>query len=334
MTLDQAFRLQGRACLALGSPFIGRLMAVLADRLAPGMPVSDRLFGWPGDPSPFADSLPLRLAGALHALRLEGRALATVYPPHDVDDAALWVAVEAAIRDHAGTILAWLDSPPQTNEVRRAAAILAGLATIGARHDLPVELLELGTSGGLNLRADRFRLETPLGAVGPAAARVRLCPAWTGPAPGGRLPRIVARRGVDLAPLDPAHPAGRLRLMAYLWPDQPERLALTEAAIAEALVTSAEIVAGDAGAWLEAALAQPAPGRLRVVFHTIAWQYFPEPTKARALAAMAQARGPVLQLAMEADGGEGARVDLTSWPDGTTETLGRADFHGRWIAWR
>lgn len=38
---------------------------------------------------------------------------------------------------------------------------------------------------------------------------------------------------------------------------------------------------------------------------------------------------------MEADGGEGAALDLTLW-DGTRRdwSLGRTDFHGRWIDWQ
>ena len=44
---------------------------------------------------------------------------------------------------------------------------------------------------------------------------------------------------------------------------------------------------------------------------------------------------PVAHLRMEADGGEGAALDLTLW-DGTRRdwSLGRADFHGRWIDWQ
>ena len=56
----------------MGSPFTARLCRLLADRLAPGDPVSDRVLAWPGDPSHRADALPLRLAGALHGLVRRG----------------------------------------------------------------------------------------------------------------------------------------------------------------------------------------------------------------------------------------------------------------------
>ena len=94
-----------------------------------------------------------------------------------------------------------------------------------------------------------------------------------------------------------------------------------------------QLEAGDAGAWLESCVNSPAPDRLRVVFHTVAWQYFPEETRKKALLAMAAAPGPLVQLAMEADDGDDARISLTHWPEGQSEELGRADFHGRWIRW-
>jgi hypothetical protein len=79
-----AFRRQAEVCADMGSPFTARLCALAAERLAPGGPVPDRVLDWPGDPSGRADALPLRLAGALHALVLEGRdpALAAAYPPN------------------------------------------------------------------------------------------------------------------------------------------------------------------------------------------------------------------------------------------------------------
>ncbi|MBT8410126.1 MAG: DUF2332 family protein, partial [Alphaproteobacteria bacterium] len=120
----EAFRGQAGHCAALGSPFMARLMTLLAERLTPGTPVADRILTWQGDPAPEADSLPLRLGGALHALKLEGRALAEVYPPHDVPDDDLWAVVAKALTLHAGHITGWLQSPPQTNEVRRSAALI------------------------------------------------------------------------------------------------------------------------------------------------------------------------------------------------------------------
>ena len=308
-------------------------MNLAADRLNPGTPVADRIFSWNGDASANADNVPLRLAGALHALKLQGNAISSIYPPNSPDDDTLWQAVEGAISAHTGHILDWLDRPPQTNEVRRAAVILPALALLHDVFGLPVELLELGTSGGLNLRADMFRLDLPTASLGPAGASVVLSPDWFGPMPPRELPIIIRRAGVDLSPLDPNKPDDRLRLLSYLWADQPQRLALTRAAIDLARSNPAEVTTGDAGEWLEKQLSVPAEDRLRVVLHTVAWQYFPSKTRAQAETAMRSATGPIARIAMEYDGGNGAGVTLTTWPDGAQREIARADFHGRWVNW-
>lgn len=332
--IHAAFRKQAIACASLGSPFMGRLMGLFGERLTPGTPVADHLFNWPGDPAINKDNAPLRLAGALHALKLQGQALEEVYPPEIANDDTLWEAVQQAIAIHEDQIMAWLTNPPQTNEVRRAAALLPALAMIEKRYHLPVELLELGTSGGLNLRADQFHVITPNGTIGPKDSSVMLSPDWRGTPPEDfQLPHIVRRAGVDLAPLNPASADDQLRLLAYLWADQTARLERTRAAFEIANANPVETVAEDAGIWLARQLARPSDGALRVVFHTVAWQYFPETTDKLAKKAMTSHDGPLVQLAMESDGGEGAALTLTTYPDGTIEPLGRVDFHGRWINW-
>lgn len=341
MSFAAACRDQARSCAALGSPFTARLLTLAADRLAPGTALADRLLGWPGDISARGASVPLRLAGALHALALDGSdpALAAAYaaPP---GDAALWAAVASALARHEARLMRWLDSPPQTNEVGRSAALIAAGHWLAARHGLPLVLSELGASAGLNLLWDRYALALPDGSRrGPVEAALTLAPGWTGALPPDAAVRVIDRAGVDLNPLDPA--ADRLRLLAYVWPDQPDRLARLRAALAEAGRSHPPVARGDAADWLSARLATRHPGALHLVCHTIAWQYFPPGTQARCRAALdaagAAARddAPLARLAMEADGaGPGAALTLTSWPGGGTVELARVDFHGRWIDWR
>ena len=342
--LREAFLRQGKACAMLGSPFMGRLMPLLADRLRPDCAVARRLLDWPGDVSANGHSVPLRLAGALHGLVLDGSdaGLAAVYPPTEVSDDALWSAVEVAMVRHEVRLMAWLDQAPQTNEVRRTGALIPAIWWSLARHDLPVTLSELGASAGLNLSLDRFALEVGGASHGPADSPVRLAPEWSGAGPAPRAIRVIERASVDRNPLDPKDPAAQLRLLAYLWPDQPHRLELTRGAIALADTVPDR---DDAAPWLARRLAAPRPGTLHVVYNTIAWQYFPPKTQAAANAALeeagrrATADAPLAHMAMEADGDAGgAALTLRLWPDpeggGTPHLLARVDFHGRWIAWK
>ncbi|MGZ2474850.1 hypothetical protein ACVI1N_003141 [Sinorhizobium medicae] len=154
-----AFRDQARSCDELGSPFTARLCRLVADRLATGSKVGTHVLGWHGDPTSKGDSVPLRLAGALHALVLSGRdeELEASYPPNRYDDEALWQAITRAMEQQAGFILDRLISAPQTNEVRRSAALLPGFLTVAQLFGKPLLLSEVGASAGLNLHWDRYR---------------------------------------------------------------------------------------------------------------------------------------------------------------------------------
>lgn len=342
-TVREAFFEQGRACERLGSPFMARLMPLIGQRLDAATPVGAACLGWQGDPGPAGHSVPLRLAGALHGLVLDGSApgLAAVYPPQEASDAALWSAVAEALERHSARILAWLERAPQTNEVRRAAAILSGIWwALGETGDMPVILSELGASAGLNLNLDRFALVMDGETFGSPDASVRLQPDWRGSGRPQPRPLVVAdRRGVDLSPLDPADPGDALRLLAYLWPDQPERLNRTRAAMS---LPPAPLDRADAAPWLSGRLSAPQPKAVHVVYSTIAAQYFPPATQdaiashlARAAAA-ASPDAPLLHLALEGDGATpGAALTATLWAGGAPVPmrLGRADFHGACIDW-
>lgn len=341
--IRRAFRGQGKSCAMLGSPFMARLMPLVGERLSPNGAVARRILDWPGDVGSGGQSVPLRLAGALHGLVLDGADpdLAAAYPPHAVSDEDLWAAVEGALTRHETRLMTWLDSAPQTNEVRRAAALIPAIWWALGHHDLPVVLSELGASAGLNLSLDRFALRIGDAVHGPADSPVQLAPDWTGAHPGPHPIRVADRAGVDRNPLDPHDPEAALRLLAYLWPDQPHRLALTRGAIA---LSQGRPARDDAAPWLARRLSSPRPGRLHVVYNTIAWQYFPPQTQAAALAALeaagarATADAPLAHIAMEADGDPaGAALTARLWPGedaGRPRLLARVDFHGRWIGWR
>lgn len=343
MTLVQAFKHQSISCAALGSPFMESLLKMLAQHWPTHGRLNARLARFEGEIGPSGASLPLRIAGGLHALVLSGRApeLAQVYPPHTAADDVLRGAVLSALTKHEDFLLNWVESPPQTNDVRRSAALMPAAAVLKARFDLPVWLSELGASGGLNLMWDHFLLQLPDAQLGSKSSVLTLTPDWEGPAPPAALPDITKRAGVDLNPLDLAKPADMLRLMAYLWPDQPERLALTRAA---ASVMNAQMTRSDAIDWLEHQLNDAPDGQTHLIQHTIAWQYFPAQVQQRGLAlieaagARATATRPLAWLSLESDGDTkgalGAALTLRLWPGDVTLNLGRADFHGRWVKWR
>ncbi|HMO73408.1 MAG TPA: DUF2332 family protein, partial [Paracoccaceae bacterium] len=247
--------------------------------------------------------------------------------------AGLAAALPAVLAARDGWFCNWVAQAPQTNEVGRAAVLIAAARMLAARFALPFVLSEPGASAGLNLRFDRFAL------AGEPHSTVRLAPDWTGPRPAPVPLHVIDRRGADLHPLNPAQDGDRLA--AYVWPDQAGRLRRLEAALRIAAGLPAPVDCADAADWLEARLATPRPGACHLVFHTIAFQYFPPATQARATAALERAGAtarpdaPLAWLAMEADGApDGAAVTLRLWPGDLRLTLGRAGFHGQWLRWQ
>ena len=336
------FRAQATGCEGLGSPLTARVLRLLAEAMTPGHAIEDRVLHWQGDLSRAGDALALRLAAGLHALVLSGTApelIGFYHAPETVSDAEATALLLRVLRAHPTDLHLWLDHPPQTNEIRRSAVLIAAGHWLMARVGLPMVLSELGASAGLNLLWDRYGLE--IGAqYGPKDAPIRLAPDWRGDLPPVAVPLIAARAGVDLCPLDPLR--DRTRALSYIWADQTERLLRTAAGLDALAVFGPVVDQADAIEWLAQRLATPYAAHLHLVYHTIAWQYFPAAAKARGLAlldaagARATPSAPLAHLAMEADGQEhGAALTLRLWCRGPVLeiALGRVDFHGRWVEW-
>ncbi len=198
MSLSDAFRSQAEACTGLGSPFMGQLLTMLADHWPEDSALGKKFARFEGDIGPAGHSLPLRIAGGLHALVLsnEDADLASVYPPNTANDADLKDAVLAALERHEAFLLDWTDNAPQTNEVRRSAALIAGAHVAASHFDLPIVLSELGASGGLNLMWDHFGLDLGTARFGPSVPALTLTPDWDGPLPPDALPQVAERAGV------------------------------------------------------------------------------------------------------------------------------------------
>ncbi|HQU68025.1 MAG TPA: DUF2332 family protein [Albidovulum sp.] len=339
MNWQDAFLDQAQSCAALGSPFTARLLTLLAERGLPEGPVLDRITGWPGDITSRGASLALRVVGALHGLVLEGRApgLAAAYPPAEGE--GLYERACEAILGEAGWINTRLDLPPQTNEVGRSAVPIAAAHWLAAVTGLPMRLSELGASAGLNLNFDHYALAGPGWQRGATDPAITLRPDWTGDAPPRAGLQVTERAGADLLPLNPVR--DQLRLLSYVWPDQAERLTRMQLALDLAARRGTIVDQVDAAEFLARRLTPSPDGTLHLVYHTIAWQYFPPATQAQGLAGLeaAGARAtrtrPLARLGMEADDVTGsAAVTATLWPGGRNYSLGRADFHGRWIDWQ
>lgn len=349
----ELIRAQAAACRELGSPFYEVLLGHLADDVTAGGVGAHVLSGHEDDPGPSA--LALRLMAAVHRLVLTGRspALAAHYPSSggDGDAERAWPAFRATLQAHLEEVRAGLASPPQTNEVGRSAALFGGLLQVlGAapRPDLPVRLLEIGASAGLNLLADQFAYRAADGGHWPGAegtdrADVVLDPAWDTRPPGiPEAVQVVERRGCDLSPIDARSQDGALSLLSCVWPDQGHRLDRLRGALAVAWVHPVEVVRAGGGDFLDGL--QLRDGHHTVVWHSVMWQYVPRPEQQRMLdrlaelGATATADRPLTHLAFEPrrlvpGGPHRYAVAATTWPGGAERVLGEAPPHGVPVQW-
>jgi hypothetical protein len=287
-----AFAKQIGWCESLGSPFTARVLTILRDDIAAGGASAELARAWPGDP--VADALALRMAAALHALALAESAPALVpcYPPSAATIEQLRPVVLDAVREHQSAIRAFLSSPPQTNEVGRSGVLVGGFLQIAKETVLPLRLLEIGASAGLNAIWDRYHYHIGTVGWGDPQSPVRISPSWEGPSPPIDAPiRVIERLACDIAPVDLEDPAQRLRLRAYVWADQRERLSRLESAIDLARAHGPRVERADAADWVRTKLREPAAASPTVLYHSIMWQYMRPETQAGIRASLEEAGG-------------------------------------------
>lgn len=187
----------------------------------------------------------------------------------ELSDYAAWRAFVLA---HSDEIVAECAARRlQTNEPLRLAPLLPVLSEIAG----PLALLEIGASAGLCLYPDRYsyRFTDAEGdvrlALDPAdgPSQVVLRSRVDGDLPAMRLPEVVWRVGVDLAPLDARDERDRRWLQGLVWPGERGREERVAAALDIAAQDPPHLVAGDALEQVEA-LAAEAPHDATLVITT------------------------------------------------------------------
>ncbi|MEA2403650.1 MAG: hypothetical protein QOE08_297 [Thermoleophilaceae bacterium] len=348
-TIARRLRIQAEWCGRLGSPlYESLLMRCAADVEADG-PVGRVLAepsadAWGGGGGTLGgEAIALRLMGAAHRMVLRGDApaLALFYPSvgGKPDPDGAWEAFRDLAEEHPEALGAEIPQPVQTNEVRRSAALAGGFMTLARDVGLPLRLLEVGASAGLNLRFDRYRFEAGEVAWGNPHSPVKIRAAWeSGRPPVDQAVDVAERRGCDPSPVDPTTPDGRLLLLSFVWPDQLDRLTVLRGALDLAEEVAAPVDRADGESWVAAQLAEPAPRAATVVYHSVVMPYLDHEARVRFEAVVTEAgeratgAAPLAWLRME-PGGEQAELRLTTWPGGEERLLAACGFQGRPVHW-
>jgi hypothetical protein len=333
------FARQARRARTLGSPFIASVLEAGQRQLFRAPRTAALVAGWPGDPS--AAALAMRFNAALNALarRRVSAALHGLYEGrHNDFDGVIGDTLETEDQ----FIAEWMLETPQTNEVGRAASLFSALLVLNDAFGLPFELLEVGSSAGLNLNMAQYAYELGGLIKGPAEASVRIAPQWAGPPPPDARVEIRSARGVDLRPLDPANPTTTERLLSFVWADQTARAKRLEHALLVARQMRPQVDRANAVSWIAARLAEPQPeGTCRVVFHSMVLQYLEAADRlavidaVRGAGARATRSRPVARISFEWNESRSeVRLMLTAWPDGRTRSLATCHPYGDWVDWR
>lgn len=335
---DHEFLNQARRCRSMGSAFVASVLEAAHRQLEHAPSTAAMIRAWPGDPA--AAAVAMRVNGALHALARRGtpQCLAELYggEHNDFDG-----AIATAFSEQDGFIANWIRTPTQTNEVARAAAIMSALMAVPLEQPMPFQLLELGSSCGLNLNLGRYAYRLGPVSAGDPRSAVRIEPQWRGLAPPLTPVSILAARGVDLQPLDASDAGDRERLLSFAWADQPARSKRLEEALQIAIAHPPRVDRGDATTWLARRLDEPqAQGSCRAVVHSMVLQYL-HAHERQDIAQMISAAGeratadrPLVWISFEwtSDRRE-VQLRVSWWPTGTTVVLARCDPYGDWLEW-
>ncbi len=339
----ETFRRQVGSCRSAGSEYTARLLERCVADLERGGALAALLEGWEGEP--LLDALCQRVIGAVQGLALAGRApeLAACMP--SLGGTPSWPAAGdaflAVIEEHGPELRPRLDEQVQTNEVRRCAGLLGGFLRAAKQGGLPLRVLEIGTSAGLNLFWDRYRYELGPHRWGDPDAALAITCDWRGDPPDLDAPaRVAVRKGCDLHPLDLRNPAQLRRIESFFWADQIERRATLHAAAAALPSEGAPIERCGAATFLACELAERKPGVATVVFHSSMWWYLSPAERdavtrtIEAAGARADAEAPLFWLRAEPPNLDYGELRLRSWPGAHERLLARMSHHGLWVEWR
>ncbi len=329
-------RFQAKGCAELGSPFYAALLESAATDLASGGAVFDALAGFESESE--GSVLPLRLMGGVHRLVLQGRLpeLEPHYPSvgGDGDAVAAWPLYRYAVVRHRQEIRQLVARACQTNEVGRCAALLGGFLEVAHRTGLPLRILEIGASAGLNLRWDSYRYEAGETGWGDEHSPVRFVHFFDVPPPLDRTAEVLERKGCDLEPIDPTSDDGALTLRSFIWADQLGRLSRLDGAIEISRQMPLHVERMDAATFLERELDAPRPDMATVVYHSVFAQYLTEGSRRRITVALDRAvsratpEAPVYHLRMEPDAAAATfEVKLGD------ELLATSRAHGAGVRW-
>ena len=282
---------------------------------------------------------PHRLMSAVQLLILRG-----VVPDYR-DQPDSWEAFQATLEVHRDWIRDFVAHHNiQTNEPQRCFALLPIFLTVARLSGRPLDLLELGTSGGLNLLWDQYQYRYRDGIWGIWGSGLELN---GDEADDGRVPadllqqqvEVRIRRGIDLNPIDVCSEEG-LRLLESFVLGDPARTVRLHHAAAVVRRHPPELFRGDYLEMLPEFLTNRDGDALTVVFQTASTIYLPLDLRQRLnnIIEKAGRQRRFAWITTPTPEEHGQRLgdyplELTMWPAGEKRVVARMSNSGDWLRW-
>ena len=233
----------------------------------------------------------------------------------------------------------------QTNEVRRCAVLLPvyGVAT-ALSNAMPLSLIEIGCSGGLNLSWDQYGYQYDNGqqAGNPQSLlQIDTIVKGNNPLPlSDLLPEVAFRCGIDLHPLDIQDEADVRWLKALVWPEPTDRVVMMDSAISIARENPPRLIKGDVLAVLPDITPDIPADSAPIFYHTFVTYQFSQAMRdelTELIQTQAQHFEHAFYLSIEwLDASYAPMVHLTHYVKGKVQSrdlLARCTGHARWVEW-
>jgi hypothetical protein len=252
-------------------------------------------------------------------------------------------AVVAVLNGEPELVRSELHRSTQTNEPGRSAVFQSVVALIAQRGHSAINLVDVGTSAGINLHFDQF----PVREEDDGNPLTLICRDETPVDRSLPLPEILSRVGIDPSPLDLSLDDDRQWLQACLWPEEPRRMDRLDAIIEHRPSwPPTSVLRGTAAQRLGDAMALGEPSATTIVINSYVAAYFSEDDQLAYYADMVErcAHGDVAWISLESpymvnwptssrssDGAKtGATQVLVTLPGGAPRDWGWCHHHGLW----
>ena len=254
-----------------------------------------------------------------------------------------WAVFRSVLVEHGDWIGRFVrDQTIQTHVVQRCWVLLPLFLTIAKASQKPLDLIELGESGGLNLLWDRYFYRYKAGTWGAADGSVELSGDERTPIPAELLDvqvTINRRTGIDLHAVDVTSQDGLRLLLAFRRDDRYEALLEHSAEILRQ--DPPELIEGNYIELLPEMLKKRDPSALTVVFQTHSTIYLPveERRELRSIIETAGAEGPLGWISTPTPEEHGERrgdypLELGIWPGGERKIVARTNVRATWLEWQ